>query len=169
MNHYQISGIVILILVAILGAVTLWPANQVPTVNVEFPETPMGEVAKPEANAPTATKPKATTPAAPTVTQGAGARTFEKGVYVTTVFMTDKGFEPRIVEAQNGEEIRFVNKTSRAMHIVADEKTSSVYYRNINQSNTVFRNGTYQLQLPDLGIFNYKNLNGPETGQIIIK
>ena len=167
MNQYQITGIVILILVVLLGAFSFWPINHVPNVEVTFPETPTEETTTTKDTKPTtATKPAATTPA---VTVGAGARTYEKGVYVTTVFMTDKGFEPRIVEANNGEEIRFVNKTSRAMHIVAEEKTSSVYYRNINQSNTVFKGGTYQLQLPDIGIFNYKNLNGPETGQIIIK
>lgn len=167
MNQYQISGIIILVLVVLLGAATFWPVNQVPTIEVAFPDTPE-EATKDEVR-PAATKPSATTPTAPTATAGAGARTYEKGVYVTTVFMTDKGFEPRIVEANNGEEVRFVNKTGRAMHIIAEEKTSSVYYRNINQSNTVFKNGTYQLQLPELGIFNYKNLNGPETGQIIIK
>lgn len=165
MNQYQLSGIVILILVAALGAVTFWPVNHVPTVDVSFPATPEEE--QKEVEKPTVTKP--TTPVTPTVTTGAGVRTYEKGVYVTTVFMTEKGFEPNKVEANNGEEIRFVNKTGRAMHIVADEKTSSVYYRNINQSNTVFKNGTYQLQLPDVGIFTYKNLNGPETGQIVIK
>jgi plastocyanin len=168
MNHYQISGIVILILVVLMGAFTFWPVNQVPTVEVAFPDTPE-EATKDEVKAPTATKPAPAPAPAPAAGAGAGARTYEKGVYVTTVLMTDKGFEPRIVEANNGEEIRFVNKTGRAMHIVAEEKTSSVYYRSINQSNTVFKNGTYQLQLPELGIFNYKNLNGPETGQIIIK
>lgn len=167
MNQYQITGIVILILVVLLGAFSFWPINQVPNVEVTFPETVKEETAATKDTKPTtATKPAATTPA---VTVGAGARTYEKGVYVTTVYMTDKGFEPSKVEAQNGEEIRFVNKTSRAMHIIAEDKTSSVYYRSINQSNTVFRNGTYQLQLPELGVFNYKNLNGPETGQIIIK
>ncbi len=166
MNQYQISGVIILALVALLGAFTFWPINNVPTIAVNFPAESQ-EVVKNEAVKPTVPKPSVVP--TPTPTAGAGARTYEKGVYVTTVFMTEKGFEPRVVEAQNGEEIRFVNKTGRAMHIVAEEKTSSVYYRAINQSNTVFKNGTYQLQLPELGVFNYKNFNGPETGQIIIK
>lgn len=166
MNQYQITGVVILVLVVLLAAFSFWPINHVPSVEVNFPKVPEEAAATKDTTSTTATKPKTV---APVATVGAGARTFEKGVYVTTVFMTDKGFEPRIVEANNGEEIRFVNKTSRAMHIIAEEKTSSTYYRNINQSNTVFKGGTYQLQLPDLGIFNYKNLNGPETGQIIIK
>lgn len=165
MNHYHISGIAILALVVLLGAYTFWPVNTMPVVEVTIPAT------TPEGEAQTVTPktPKTKAPAAPTPAAGAGARTFERGVYVTTVYMTDKGFEPHTVEAGNGEEIRFVNKTTRPMHIVAEDKTSSVYYRAINQSNTVFKNGTYQLQLPELGIFNYKNLNGPEAGQILIK
>jgi plastocyanin len=105
----------------------------------------------------------------PAVPAGAGARTFEKGVYVTTVFFTDQGFVPSVVEAHHGEEIRFVNKTNAVMHIIADEKTSSLYYRSINQPNTVGKGGSYQLQLPELGVFNYKNLNGNHVGQILVK
>ena len=163
MNHYQITGVVILVGLLILAGVLFWPVNSIPTVSVEFPTTTAEKTIEKTSVTPPTTKSQ------PVTATGAGARTYEKGVYVTTVLMTDKGFEPNKVEAQNGEEIRFVNKTSRAMHIIAEDKTSSVYYRAINQSNTVFKNGTYQLQLPDLGVFNYKNLNGPETGQIIIK
>lgn len=164
MNHYHIAGGIILILVIALGVLTFWPINHVPTVAVNFPTTPE-ETKTDTVTKPAAAKPKTTT----TTTTGAGARTFEKGVYVTTIYFTDNGFVPTTVTATHGEEIRFINKTAAAMHIVADDKTSSIYYRSINQSNTVFKGGTYQLQLPELGIFNYKNLNGFQTGQIIIK
>ena len=169
MNHYQISGIVILILVALVGVFTFWPVNHVPTVNVNFPSTPE-EITKDEkaVTPTTTTKPKTTTTTSAS-TAGAGARTYEKGVYVTTIYYTENGFVPTNIEATHGEEVRFVNKTGSAMHIVGDDKTSSIYYRSVNQSNTVFKGGTYQLQLPELGIFNYKNLNGNLVGQIIVK
>ena len=171
MNHYQISGIIILLLVAALGVVTFWPVNHVPTIEVSFPT---GDVAttttdKPAATAPTASKPKPAA-AAPT-SPGAGARTFEKGFYVTTIHYTDQGFVPAKVEIQNGEEVRFVNKTSSAMHVQAEANSSSQYYRAINQPNTVFKGGTYQMQLPEVGVFNYFNINTnpKKSGQIIVK
>jgi plastocyanin len=167
MNHYHIAGGIILLLVIALGAISFWPINHIPSVAVNFPTTPE-ETKADDVTKPAAVKPK-TTPT--TTTAGAGARTFEKGVYVTTIYFTDKGFVPAVVEATHGEEVRFINKTSAAMHIIAEEKTSSIYYRSINQSNTVFKGGTYQLQLPELGVFNYKNLNSssPQTGQILVK
>lgn len=166
MNHYQISGLIILVLVAALAAFTFWPVNHVPTVDVTFPTAPEEEMQ--ETLTKTQTKPKTTSPTTSTG-PSAGARTFEKGVYVTTIYLTDVGFQPNAITAAHGEEVRFINKTASAMHIVADEKTSSTYYRYINQSNTVFKGGTYQLQLPELGVFNYKNLNGNQVGQILVK
>lgn len=164
MNHYHIAGGIILLLVIALGVISFWPINQIPTVAVDFPTT-QEETITDTTPKPAPTKPKATTP----TTSGAGVRTFEKGVYVTTIYYTDNGFVPTTITATHGEEVRFINKTSAAMHIIADDKTSSIYYRAINQSNTVFKGGVYQLQLPELGIFNYKNLNGSLTGQIIVK
>lgn len=169
MNHYQISGIIILLLVAALGAVSFWPINNIPTVEVTFPtnEVATTTTEKPTAAPTTKPKPQATTPTSP----GAGARTFEKGFYVTTIHYTDQGFVPAKVEIQNGEEVRFVNKTSSAMHVQAEANSSSQYYRAINQPNTVFKGGTYQLQVPEVGVFNYFNINTnpKKSGQIIVK
>jgi plastocyanin len=172
MNHYQISGIIILILVAALGVVTLWPVNHVPSVAVEFPTENGEATTTPGAVVPQApAKPKATTPATPVAsTAGAGVRTFEKGYYVTTVHYTDTGFVPAQLEIKAGEEVRFVNKTNSALHISADPSTSSQYYRAFNQPNTVFKGGTYQFQVPQVGTMNYTNINkSSATGQIIVK
>ena len=171
MNHYQISGIIILVLVAALATFTFWPVNQVPSIEVTFPTTDIATTTadKPAAPSTAGTKPKpqTTTPASP----GAGARTFEKGFYVTTIHYTDQGFVPEKVEVNNGEEVRFVNKTSSAMHVQAESQTSSQYYRAINQPNTVFKGGTYQLQVPEVGVFNYFNINTnpKKSGQVIVK
>lgn len=169
MNHYQISGIVILVLVVLIGVFTFWPINQVPSVAVSFPSTEIATTTgeKPPTTAPT-TKPK---PAAAPSSPGAGVRTFEKNYFVTTIHYTEQGFIPAKVELNKGEEVRFVNKTASAMHIQAESNSSSQYYRAINQSNTVFKGGTYQLQLPEVGIFNYFNINTnpKKSGQIIIK
>lgn len=171
MNHYQISGIIILILVAALGVVTFWPFNHVPSVEVTFPTETGQATTTEEKEVAAPAKPKATTPTAPAASNtGAGVRTFEKGYYVTTVYYTDTGFVPAQLEIKAGEEVRFVNKTNTALHISADPSTSSQYYRSFNQPNTVFKNGTYQFQVPQVGIMNYTNINkSSETGQIIVK
>jgi plastocyanin len=136
-------------------------STTVPTTEVPATPTP-------------ATKPKsATTPTTPavTATPGAGARTFEKGFYVTTIYLTNAGFEPATIEINKGEEVRFVDKSSGIMSVVADDKTSSLYYRSIKQPSTIQKTSTFQMGLPELGIFNYYNLNGTprKSGTIIVK
>ena len=112
--------------------------------------------------------PKQTTPSVPA---GAGARTFENGVYVTTIFYTIDGFVPATLELKHGEEVRFVNKTSAVMHVIGDDKASSQYYRTVNQPNTLGKGGTNQIALPDVGLFSYYNLgtNPRVSGQVFVK
>lgn len=171
MNQYQITGLVILIGLIITAGLTFWPVNTIPIIEVSLPAATVDVAEVPAVVAPKAAAPKApTAPTTPT-SPGAGVRTFENGFYVTTVHYTAQGFVPAKIEVNNGEEIRFVNKTSSAMHIQAESNSSSQYYRAINQPNTVFKNGNYQLQVPEMGVFNYYNINtNPKvSGQIIVK
>ena len=102
---------------------------------------------------------------------GAGTRVFEKGVYVTLIYLTDQGFVPKNVEIKAGEEIRFVNKTSLTMRVVSDEKLSNQYYAYFNEPQSVGKGGTYQLSLMQPGLFSYYNLNANPrvTGQVFVK
>jgi len=127
----------------------------------------------------TVTLPQAKQPAVPSVTlptpvaqpQGAGARTFENGFYVTTIYLTNTGFIPQSVEVNRGEEVRFVDRANGIMYIVADDKTSSTYYRAIKQPARIERSATFQLGLPESGTFSYYNLNSNPrfSGTIIVK
>lgn len=163
MNQYQLIGLVVLGLALVLAGLTFWPLAGSPPTAVDEASLSENDVG----SLPNPTAPKQSTPQQPA---GAGARVFVNGFYVTTIVLTDQGFSPRMVEIRKGEEVRFVNRsTNTQMHIVADERTSSLYYRSINQSKTVARGGEYQLGLPELGIFNYYNLNSNDTGQIIVK
>ncbi len=160
MNQYQLIGLVILGMLLVLAGLTFWPIRG--TAPEEVVSVPIADGDK----VPVQTAPKATT------LPGAEAprRTFENGFYVNTILLTDSGFSPAITEIKKGEEVRFVNRAENTvMHIVADDVTSSLYYRYINQSKTVGRGGEYQLGLPELGIFNYYNLNSKTKGQIVVK
>lgn len=116
--------------------------------------------------------PSVTKPASSSAqSQGAGVRTFEKGVYVTQVNYTENGFVPATLEIQHGEEVRFVNKTSLTMRIAADEKLSAIPYQRINQAQSVGKGGTYQIALTEKGVLSYVNLNTKpaKTGNIYVK
>jgi plastocyanin len=159
MNHYQITGVIILIGLIIVATLTFWPSVTTPSTSV---------VAAPTTQATTPTPAKAGAAALPA---GAGARTYENGVYVTTVYYTKTGFVPAQLTLTKGEEVRFVNKTAGVMHVIGDEKLSSKYYGLVNQQNSLAKDDTYQIKLPELGIFVYSNLNtNPlKSGQIIVK
>ncbi len=161
MNQYQVVGLVVLLGLILLALITFWPTALTPSSEVasSTPDTAA------EAIATGTAKPSSQNYA------GSGKRTFEKGVYVTEVYYSDQGFVPGILEVKRGEEVRFINRTSGTMHVIAEEKTSSLYYRSLNQPNTVGKGGTYQIGMPEAGIMNYYNLNtNPrKTGQIIIK
>lgn len=98
-------------------------------------------------------------------------RTFENGVYVTTIYYTRNGFDPSKLELKAGEEVRFVNSTTLTMRIVADDTLSNQYYASFNQPQSVGRGGSYQLALPQPGILTYYNLNSNprQGGQIFVK
>ena len=107
----------------------------------------------------------------PSASVGTGVRTYENGFYVTTIYLTDQGFVPSTVDVTHGEEVRFVNKTTSVMRVIAEEKSSSLYYRSISQPGTLPKQDTYQMGLPEVGVFNYYDLNSNprKSGQIVIK
>lgn len=113
--------------------------------------------------------PTAVTPS--TTTSGAGSRIYDKGQWVTLIYLTNSGFSPAQLEIKAGEEVRFVNKTSLTMRVVSDDKLSNSFYAYFNQAQSVGKGGTYQLSLMQPGIFIYYNLNSDPrvSGQIIVK
>lgn len=106
-----------------------------------------------------------------TASSGAGARTFEKGVYVTTVFLTNSGFVPESVVINKGEEVRFVNKTSLTMRVGSQvENLSSPVYSAIADPKAESKGGTYQRSFTDAGLWAYFNMTGdPFKGTIFVK
>jgi plastocyanin len=117
------------------------------------------------------TVPSVAVPTQPATPTGAGARTFENGFYVTTIYLTNTGFVPSSVEVNKGEEVRFVDRANGIMYIVADDKASSVYYRAIKQPALAERSSTFQFGVPEAGTFSYYNLNSNPrfSGTIIVK
>jgi plastocyanin len=106
------------------------------------------------------------------VPAGAGARTFEKGVYVTTIFFTTKGFVPQSVVITHGEEVRFVNKTSLTMRVGSQVQsgTSSTYYSSISDPKSQPKGGTYQIALTQPGVWSYYSMTGdPFAGLVVVK
>lgn len=161
MNHYQITGVVVLIGLIILATLTFWPGVTTPSTAVVDTST----------DTDTSVPANTTGPGPNATASGAGVRTYEKGVYVTAVWYTNTGFVPAQLTLTKGEEVRFVNKTSGVMHVIGDEKLSSKYYGLVNQQNSLAKDDTYQLKMTETGIFIYSNLNtNPlKSGQIIVK
>lgn len=125
-----------------------------------------------EMTAPAATKPAVKTVASSVSTAGAGARTFEKGVYVTTIYFTTKGFVPQTLVIDHGEEVRFVNKTTLTMRVGSQtaSNASSLHYSAISDPRAQPKGGTYQISLTQPGIWSYYNLTGqPFTGSVTVK
>ena len=157
-----ISFVVILGLTGLLFAT---PAKEANTVNDTATTTNETVVEKPVGSSPSPSTSSGNL-------DGAGARTFEKGVYVTTVFFTTKGFAPQSVIIEHGEEVRFVNKTSLTMRVGSQvaSNTSSTFYSAISDQKSQPKGGTYQVALTQPGIWSYYNLTGdPFTGSVIVK
>lgn len=163
-----IVGVVLLIVGVLSWTGTDTPAEIVVTLTpTTTPGT--GSSVLPQPKQPTV--PSVALPTQPTQPTGAGARTFENGFYVTTIYLTNTGFVPASVEVNKGEEVRFVDRANGIMYIVADDKASSVYYRAIKQPALAQRTSTFQFGVPEAGTFSYYNLNSNPrlSGTIIVK
>jgi len=162
MDTRTILGIVLVFSLILAGYTFLSPTTPTETPNAAVTE-------KTTETVNTVTTPKSSTPKAVSGTASqAGKRLYENGVYVTVIEHGTYGFTPASLEIKAGEEIRFVNVTNLTMHIIADEKNSSVAYRDFNQPNTLGKGGAYQIALTQPGIFFYYDLNSnPRASGII--
>ena len=105
-------------------------------------------------------------------TSGAGKRTFEKGVYVTTVYFTSQGFVPQNITITHGEEIRFVNKTTLTMRVGSQTaaNSSSTFYSTISDPKAEPKGGTYQISFTQPGVWSYYSMTGdPYAGVVTVK
>ncbi|MEK7531109.1 MAG: hypothetical protein AAB573_04575 [Patescibacteria group bacterium] len=149
---------VALLIILILGAYVLWPNAELPTVEDIASSTPTIAL-EPKVAIPSVTQQTTVTPAAPTQAPIGGARSLENNVWVTEVIFTDGGFSPASLKVQAGEEVRFVNKSSGAMRIIANTKDSSDYYKLINQPTAVAKGKSFQVSLFKTGLFIFSNPN----------
>lgn len=155
---------VVLVLLLVITPTVLWYTFS-PTAVSEVVEE---HASTTEKNIAAGDVPKAVRTAPPDGKSPVGKRLFENGVFVTVIELGSEGFVPKLLEIKAGEEIRFVNRTNLTMHIIADEKTSSVTYRYFNQPNTVGKGGTYQIALTEPGVLFYYTLNSnPRASGVI--
>ena len=163
MSSKTLLGIALVIIIGL--GIYVYSNPTARTAGIPFLPT-VATSTSPEQSNGTAKAPK---PAA--VPSGAGTRTYENGVYVTQVYLTNTGFVPNTLQLTAKEEVRFVNKTTLTMRIAADDKLSNKYYGGLNQPTSVGKNGTYQVALVEPGVFTYYNLNSNTSvgGQIFVK
>lgn len=75
------------------------------------------------------------------------------------VSYTDQGFVPAIREVKRGEEVVFINNSSRGMRIASFQKSNLGYYPGLSQSKTVARGEVFKFTFLEIGAWNYHNLN----------
>ena len=114
-----------------------------------------------------------TTPAKTTTTSGYVApktttpTVLKDGSYL--VSYTSTGFSPRTITISVGKSVHFSNVSSKAMSITTTEPNSLVY-RELNQSKTVGRGGSFDYTFLTAGTWNYMNRNNPsDKGTIVVQ
>lgn len=86
------------------------------------------------------------------------------------VFYTDQGFSPSIREVNKGEEVTFINNSSRGMRIASFQKDNLGYYPGFSQPRTVSRGESFKFTFLEEGAWNYHNLNYEnDKGIIVVK
>jgi len=87
-------------------------------------------------------------------------RVREKGQYVTLVSYDGTNFYPPVITIKSGESVRFINKGNLTMRIASNTFNNVPIYRGFTQADSVGKGGTYELSIPEPGIWGYHNLNG---------
>ncbi|MES2135341.1 MAG: hypothetical protein V4449_03825 [Patescibacteria group bacterium] len=80
--------------------------------------------------------------------------------FVTLVSYDGTNFYPPVITIKRGENVRFINKGNLTMRIVSNTFNKTPIYGGFTQANSVGKGGTYELSIPDAGIWGYHNLNG---------
>ena len=85
------------------------------------------------------------------------------------VSYTSTGFSPRTITIRVGKSVHFSNVSNKAMSITTTEPNSLVY-RELNQSKTVGRGGSFDYTFLTAGTWNYMNRNNPsDKGTIVVQ
>lgn len=86
------------------------------------------------------------------------------------VFYTDQGFTPSIREVNKGEEVTFINNSSKGMRIASFQKENLGYYPGLSQPRTVARGEAFKFIFLEAGAWNYHNLNYENhTGIVVVR
>lgn len=96
------------------------------------------------------------------------ATTPKIGLY--TVYYTDRGFSPTMIEVKVGSTITFVNNSSKEMSIASAGIGGFGAVTLFNQTNAVGRGGTFKVSPAGVGAWNYMNRMWQEDkGTIVVK
>lgn len=119
---------------------------------------------------PMATTTATTTPAAPkssstSAPKPAAVTILKDGSYL--VSYTASGFSPRTLTIKKGKSVHFSNASNKAMSITAVESANQIY-RELNQSKTVGRGGSFDFTFLTAGTWEYMNRNNPSDRGVVI-
>ncbi len=83
---------------------------------------------------------------------------------------TDQGFSPSVREVNRGEEVTFINNSSKGMRIASFEKNGQPAYNGMSQPKTVSQGAEFKFVFLQTGSWNYRNLNNEShTGIVVVK
>lgn len=152
---FIIIVIVALIAVAFLYMDSSYPAYE-PVVTTQDQKTDTVVSPKPVVSTKPVTKPVST----PVVSE----------IPRLVVSYTDQGFVPAIREVKRGEEVVFINNSSRGMRIASFQKDNLGYYSGFSQPRTVSRGESFKFTFLEEGAWNYHNLNYEnDKGVVVVK
>ncbi|MBU1557648.1 hypothetical protein KKC45_01685 [Patescibacteria group bacterium] len=78
----------------------------------------------------------------------------EDGIYL--VYYFNEGFSPKILQIRQGSSVRFVNKSDHAMRVFTTN-TSEYRFNQLNQTESVGKDGTYDFTFLDKDVWTYFN------------
>lgn len=161
MNKNAIIGIVVLaalIALAMMMRTPETPVEPVPeVVATTTPTTPVVKkpAVKPAVKTTTSTKNPIAVPevkpVAPTIPPSTPSGT-------TIITYTNSGFSPASITVNPGTSVQFVNKSDRGMRIFTDNPESR-FFKELNQSKTVGKGGTFNFTFLYVGTWSYHNEN----------
>ena len=81
------------------------------------------------------------------------------------VYYTDKGFSPAAIQVPQGQLVKFINNSSKALLIVADTNAPS----ELNESKSIGRGGVYTFNFTYAGVWAFHNADYPsDHGNIVV-
>ena len=135
------------IIIAVLGLYYYQDYNQQGVVdNGAVEEEIVGDASEPATTAPVKKPSSTTTNSWPTVT--------EDGIYLVHYF--NDGFSPNVLQIRQGSSVRFINKSDNAMRVFTTN-TSEYKFNQLNQSQSVGKDGTYDFTFLDKDVWTYFN------------